>query len=166
MMEEQLDYYMYEHEANLLREKLRAMEEQTQQIQRERDMRMRAEEVERRRREDDDFRRRPMDPMDGGRRQMMDCMDGRRPPPGPPMDPMDGGRRPPMGGGGGGPPFQGQRGWQLTGPPQVPPPYQRLLSTMHDSYFSPAKRSRLNSELIQVFPRSSRQNQQMGQHRF
>lgn len=46
-LDEQLDFYMYEHETKLLREKLRAMEEQSQQIQRDREMRLRAEDGER-----------------------------------------------------------------------------------------------------------------------
>lgn len=67
-LEEQLDYYAYEYEAKMLREKLKMMEEQTQQIQRDRELRFR-EDDERRRREEDDYRRRV--DMDETRRHSM-----------------------------------------------------------------------------------------------
>ncbi|OQR74910.1 splicing factor [Tropilaelaps mercedesae] len=115
-LDEQLDFYMYEHETKVLREKLRAMEEQSQQIQRDREMRLRAEDIERRRREEEEYRRR----MEGGVG-------------------LEGARRTGLGEGlsgslGGlsgtpGQPARGGGGWN-SGPPQVPPPYQSSMAHM------------------------------------
>ncbi|XP_022664749.1 non-POU domain-containing octamer-binding protein-like isoform X3 [Varroa destructor] len=114
-LDEQLDFYMYEHETKLLREKLRAMEEQSQQIQRDREMRLRAEDGERRRREEEDYRRR----MEGGAGGLLDT--ARRNALGAGLTGSLGG----LSGAGGGQPGRGG-GWN-TGPPQVPPPYQSSM---------------------------------------
>ncbi|GFY40997.1 paraspeckle component 1 [Trichonephila inaurata madagascariensis] len=147
-LDEQMEYSIYEHEANLLRERLRHMEEQSSMIQREREMRReeeirreesrRAEEMLLRQQQEEilrnDLRRRQEESMmmgaPPGYGEMMDRARFDQPPIGPGYSPNG----PPMNDMGVPPPGPGPR----SGMHAPIPPHDR----MDDKYGMDAKRRR------------------------